>query len=187
MASILDQLDRLADEHPNKLLYSYLDLNGNPIECYSYASFLHRTKAIAGHLRREHRLRGGRTALARLPARPRNDLRVFWLRARRIDSRACLSPGVSRFPERPVQDGPHCKGLPGGGDLNQQRLPRISEDESCQKRGLDVRRRHRLHLQSSLDCHGRLCRYNLGRIFPRRLRRFCFSNTHRGRLWSPRV
>jgi thioester reductase-like protein len=55
MASILDQLDRLADEHPHKLLYSYLDLNGNPIDSYSYASFLHRTKAIAGHLRKEGR------------------------------------------------------------------------------------------------------------------------------------
>src|ERR1700675_2838244 len=55
MASILDQLDRLGDEHPHKLLYSYLDLNGNPIECYSYASFIERTKAIAGHLRKEHR------------------------------------------------------------------------------------------------------------------------------------
>src|ERR1700678_1161954 len=50
MASILDQLDRLGDEHPGKLLYSYIDLNGNPIENYSYASFIQRTKAIAGHL-----------------------------------------------------------------------------------------------------------------------------------------
>jgi thioester reductase-like protein len=55
MASILDRLDRLGDEHPHKLLYSYIDLNGNPIEGYSYASFLHRTKAIAGHLRKRHR------------------------------------------------------------------------------------------------------------------------------------
>lgn len=50
MASILDRLDRLGEEHPHKLLYSYLDLNGNQIEGYSYASFLKRTKAIAGHL-----------------------------------------------------------------------------------------------------------------------------------------
>ncbi len=50
MASILDQLDRLGDQHPHKLLYSYIDLNGNPIQCYSYASFIRRTKAIAGHL-----------------------------------------------------------------------------------------------------------------------------------------
>jgi len=51
MASILDQLDRLGEEHPHKLLYSFLDLNGIPLESYTYASFLHRTKAIAGHLR----------------------------------------------------------------------------------------------------------------------------------------
>ena len=55
MASILDRLDRLGDEHPHKLLYSYIDLNGNPIESYSYASFLHRTKAIAEHLRKQYR------------------------------------------------------------------------------------------------------------------------------------
>jgi thioester reductase-like protein len=54
MASILDKLDRLGAEHPHKLLYSYLDLNGNVLESYSYASFLRRTKAIASHLRREH-------------------------------------------------------------------------------------------------------------------------------------
>jgi thioester reductase-like protein len=55
MASILDQLDRLGDEQPHKLLYSYLDLNGNSVESYSYASFLQRTKAIAWHLRRQPR------------------------------------------------------------------------------------------------------------------------------------
>jgi thioester reductase-like protein len=55
MASILDQLDRLGDEHPHKLLYSYIDLNGNPLESYTYASFLRRTKAIAGHLRKQRR------------------------------------------------------------------------------------------------------------------------------------
>jgi len=53
--SILDQLDRLCDEHPHKILYSYLDLNGNPIESYTYASFHRRTNAIAGRLRKDHR------------------------------------------------------------------------------------------------------------------------------------
>jgi len=53
--SILDQLDRLGKEHPHKLLYSYIDLNGNPIEEYTYASFIQRTKAIAGHLRKHGR------------------------------------------------------------------------------------------------------------------------------------
>ena len=42
--SILDTLDRLRDEHPHKLLFSYIDLNGNPIDGYTYDSFLHRTK-----------------------------------------------------------------------------------------------------------------------------------------------
>ncbi len=55
MASILNTLDRLADKHPEKLLYSYIDLNGDQIDGYSYGSFLHRTKVIAGHLRRQHR------------------------------------------------------------------------------------------------------------------------------------
>src|ERR1700678_1531724 len=54
-ASVLDRLDRLAEKHPHKLLYSFLDLNGNPIECYSYASFIERTKAIASHLLKEGR------------------------------------------------------------------------------------------------------------------------------------
>ncbi len=54
IASILDKLDSFADQHPHKLLYSYIDVNGNPIGSYSYESFLHRTKVIASHLRREH-------------------------------------------------------------------------------------------------------------------------------------
>ena len=59
IASLLDHLDRLAAEHPDKLLYSFLDVNGDPIESYTYASFLHRTKAIAGHLRKEGRFAAG--------------------------------------------------------------------------------------------------------------------------------
>jgi thioester reductase-like protein len=54
-ASILDELDSLGDEHPHKLLYSYLDLNGKQIESYTYESFLRRTKVIAGHLRKQYR------------------------------------------------------------------------------------------------------------------------------------
>ena len=57
LRSILDKLDRLGDEHPHKLLYSYLDLNGKQIESYSYQLFLHRTKVIAGHLRKQYRFK----------------------------------------------------------------------------------------------------------------------------------
>jgi hypothetical protein len=39
MASILDKLDSLGDQHPHKLLYSYIDLNGNPIEATPTSRF----------------------------------------------------------------------------------------------------------------------------------------------------
>ncbi|HTZ97467.1 MAG TPA: thioester reductase domain-containing protein [Terriglobales bacterium] len=54
IASILDKLDILGNQHPDRLLYSYIDVNGNPIGGYSYESFLRRTKVIAGHLRKLH-------------------------------------------------------------------------------------------------------------------------------------
>src|SRR5580658_3216577 len=67
MASILGHLDRLAYEHPDKLLYSYLDVNGDPIERYTYASLLHRAQAIAGHLRKERRFAAGDRLLLAYP------------------------------------------------------------------------------------------------------------------------
>jgi thioester reductase-like protein len=67
MASILEQLDRLGNQHPHKILYSYLDLNGNPLETYTYASFLHRTKAIASHLLKEGRFAAGDRLLLAYP------------------------------------------------------------------------------------------------------------------------
>jgi thioester reductase-like protein len=67
MASLLDHLDRLAYEHPSKLLYSFLDLNGDPIESYTYASFQQRTKAIAANLRKEARFTRGQRLLLAYP------------------------------------------------------------------------------------------------------------------------
>src|ERR1700733_561006 len=67
MLSILEKLDRLADEHPHKLLYSYIDLNGNQIEGYTYAAFLRRTKAIAGYLRKERRFESQSRLLLAFP------------------------------------------------------------------------------------------------------------------------
>src|SRR5579863_8962873 len=65
--SILGHLDRLADEHPEKLLYSYLDVNGDPIESYTYASFLQRVEAIAGHLWKQRRFTAGDRLLLAYP------------------------------------------------------------------------------------------------------------------------
>jgi len=67
MSSLLDQMDRLAVDHPDRLLYSFLDLHGDPIESYTYASFQHRTKAIAGHLRKEGRFAAGDRLLLAYP------------------------------------------------------------------------------------------------------------------------
>jgi thioester reductase-like protein len=66
-ASILGRLDRQADEHPDKLLYSYLDVNGDPIESYTYASFLRRAQAIAGYLWKEGRFASGDRVLLAYP------------------------------------------------------------------------------------------------------------------------
>ena len=54
IASILDKLDSFGNQHPHRLLYSYIDVNGNPIRGYTYESFLRRTKVVAGHLRKQH-------------------------------------------------------------------------------------------------------------------------------------
>jgi thioester reductase-like protein len=67
MASILDQLDKLAEEHPGKLLYSYLDVNGDAIESYTYASLLYRAQAIAGNLQKNDRFAAGDRLLLAYP------------------------------------------------------------------------------------------------------------------------
>lgn len=66
--SILSQLQILTDEHPDKLLYSYLDVDGDPIESYTYASFLLRAEAIAGHLLTDGRFAAGDRLLLAYPA-----------------------------------------------------------------------------------------------------------------------
>ncbi len=67
MASILETLDRLGEEQPHKLLYSFLDLHGEPLESYTYAAFLQRTKAIADRLRKERFKPSDRLLLAYPP------------------------------------------------------------------------------------------------------------------------
>ncbi len=67
MPSILGELQMLANAHPHKLLYSYLDVDGDPIESYTYASFLHRAEAIAGHLLNDGRFAEGDRLLLAYP------------------------------------------------------------------------------------------------------------------------
>jgi thioester reductase-like protein len=65
--SILGQLQILAAEHPEKLLYVYLDVDGDPVESYTYASFLHRAEAIADHLLSDGRFAAGDRLLLAYP------------------------------------------------------------------------------------------------------------------------
>ncbi|MDE1155259.1 MAG: thioester reductase domain-containing protein [Acidobacteriaceae bacterium] len=65
--SILGQLQTLAARHPDKLLYSYLDVDGDTLESYTYASFLDRARAIAGHLLKDGRFAAGDRILLAYP------------------------------------------------------------------------------------------------------------------------
>ncbi|SDF23020.1 thioester reductase domain-containing protein [Terriglobus roseus] len=65
--SILGQLQLLAAEHPDKLLYSFLDVDGDPLESYTYASFLDRIRAVAGHLLNDGRFTAGDRLLLAYP------------------------------------------------------------------------------------------------------------------------
>jgi thioester reductase-like protein len=67
MASILGHLQGLAEKHPDKLLFSYLDVSGDSLESYTYASFVDRAQAIAGHLLHEGRFAAGDRLLLAYP------------------------------------------------------------------------------------------------------------------------
>src|ERR1700693_6126160 len=55
MDSIFETLLRYTQKHPQKLLFSFLDLGGRETERYTYDAFVKRANVIAGHLRREYR------------------------------------------------------------------------------------------------------------------------------------
>ena len=65
--SILGHLQMLAGKHPDKLLYTYLDVDGDPIESYTYAAFLLRAEAIAEHLLKDGRFAEGERLLLAYP------------------------------------------------------------------------------------------------------------------------
>ena len=52
LASIVEQLTVRTEQHPNKLLYGFLDINGALIQSYTYAQFVQRVADIALHLQR---------------------------------------------------------------------------------------------------------------------------------------
>ena len=52
MRTILNPFYRCVEQYPERLLYAFLDRQGDTIESYTYAEFLQRTKEIAAHIAR---------------------------------------------------------------------------------------------------------------------------------------
>jgi thioester reductase-like protein len=67
MDSIFETLLRYTKKHPQKLLFSFLDLGGRETEKYTYEAFVKRANVIAGHLRREYRFQSNDRILLAYP------------------------------------------------------------------------------------------------------------------------
>ena len=67
MDSIFETLLRYTKKHPQKLLFSFLDLGGRETERYTYEAFVRRANVIAGHLRREYRFQSNDRILLAYP------------------------------------------------------------------------------------------------------------------------
>ena len=50
MISIIKEFESKVQEHPDKLLYAFLDIKGNIKESYTYKEFFYRIRSIASHL-----------------------------------------------------------------------------------------------------------------------------------------
>ena len=50
MKTVLEHFNHWVDKHPDKVLFSFSDINGNQIERYTYAEFHARVEVIASHL-----------------------------------------------------------------------------------------------------------------------------------------
>ncbi len=95
MASVLTDLERRVEAHPEKLLFSYLDKNGIELAQHSYASFLTRVDLIAGHLARRPGLSSGERVLLVFP--PGLDLVCALFACARADLIAVpVAPPMSR-------------------------------------------------------------------------------------------
>lgn len=67
MSSVLAILERWADRHPDKLLYAFLDPDGDVVERHSYSSFITRIDLIASHLLKRRQLHAGDRVLLAYP------------------------------------------------------------------------------------------------------------------------
>lgn len=67
VTTILDPLRAHTEEHPDKLLFAFLDGDGRITESYSYQAFWQRTRDIAAHIHRTHPLAPGDRVLLVYP------------------------------------------------------------------------------------------------------------------------
>ena len=67
MRTILDPLYHCIEQHPERLLYAFLDRHGETTESYTYAEFLRRTTDIAAHIQSAARLEPGERVLLLYP------------------------------------------------------------------------------------------------------------------------
>jgi thioester reductase-like protein len=55
LKSVFERLNYWATKNPDRLLYSFLNMSGEPVESFSYEAFLERTNVIAAHLLSEYK------------------------------------------------------------------------------------------------------------------------------------
>lgn len=67
MRTVLDSLNYQVEQLPDKTLFSFLDINGNQTEHYTYAEFSERTKVIASHLATHYKFKQGDRILLAFP------------------------------------------------------------------------------------------------------------------------
>lgn len=67
MKNIFQQLDYWTQKNPHKLLYAFLDIDGNITEQYTYLSFKQRVNIIAANLQQQNEFEAGDRILLAYP------------------------------------------------------------------------------------------------------------------------
>ena len=103
MISIIKELELKVEEHPDKLLYAFLDVKGNIKESYTYKEFFYRIRSIASHLYAIAALKPGDKVLLVYPPGLEMICAFF----------ACVKLGVIPVPVYP----PSAKGFHASADI----------------------------------------------------------------------
>ena len=121
MGDILATVEAWAARHPDKPLYVFLDVQGETVASFTYAGFLQRVEALAGHLAADPRLFARRPAVAGLSVRPGDDLRLLRLRPSVADPGSGASAGRPGVRRGALPHGACGDRLSGGGHTDRPR------------------------------------------------------------------